>query len=244
MKILILAASPPSSGDNEGDYPLCLTEFDNVPLIERLIHSCASLDPSQFIFALREQDIQKYHLDGIVSLITDKAYILRVRGQTAGAACTALLAAGLIHSDEELLILGSNELLDVDTGHIIQTFRNRKADAGVITFPSIHPRYSYIRTDKDGFVIEAAEKKPISRQAMASFHWFAQGKDFVRAAQNSIRKGADNNGIFYISPVLNELVLEQKQIVTHSIALHHYHPLKTERQLDQYGASLEAGKSA
>lgn len=238
MKVLVLAASPQGTDSRDSDYPLCLTEFDGLPLIERLVAACAPLAPSSFIFALREQDVQRHHLDNIVMLLTDKAHVLRVRGQTAGAACTALLAAGTINCDEDLLILGSNELLDIDFKEVIASFRNQGADGGVISFPSIHPRYSYVRLGKDGFVVEAAEKNPISRNAVASFHWFAHGKDFVRAAQNSIRKGADIGGVFYISPVLNELVLEQKRLVAHPIDLRHYHPLKTERQLDHYGASL------
>jgi hypothetical protein len=242
MNVLILAASPPGIDSRDGDYPLCLTEFDGVPLIERLIASCAPLKPNRFIFALREQDVQRHHLDNIVTLLATNAHVLKVRGQTAGAACSALLAAGLINTDEDLLILGSNELLDVDFNEVISSFRNRQADAGVITFSSIHPRYSYVRLDDNGWVIEAAEKNPISRHAAASFHWFAHGKDFVRAAQDSIRKDAHVGGMFFISPTLNELVLEQKRIATHPIDMRQYHPLKTERQLGQYEASLETGR--
>jgi hypothetical protein len=242
MKVLILAARSQGVEGGDGDYPLCLTEFDGAPLIERLIACCSPLEPSDFIFALREQDVQRHHLDNIVMLLTEKARVLRIRGQTAGATCTALLAAGSINTDEDLLILGSNELLDVNFKEVITSFRHQRADCGVITFPSIHPRYSYIRIDEKGFVVEAAEKNPISRRAVASFHWFAHGKDFVRAAQNSIRKDAHINGVFFISPVLNELVLEQKKIIAHPIDIRQYHPLKTERQVDQFGALFE-GKS-
>ena len=35
-------------------------------------------------------------------------------------------------------------------------------DAGVITFESVHPRWSYVRLDSENRVTETAEKRPIS----------------------------------------------------------------------------------
>lgn len=240
MNILILGAGQTAAGP-DGDYPLCLTEFGGVPLIERLIAACDPLKCDRFIFALLEEEIQKYHLDNIVTLLTPKAKILRVRDTTAGAACTALLASNWIDSDEELLILSSTEVIDVDFAKIIADFKARKLDAGVITFSSIHPRYSYVRLDAKGMVSEASEKNPISRNAVASFYWFAKGKDFVRAAQDMIRKDANIGGLFYICPTLNEYVLRNQRVGTHPIELKQYHPLKTERHLQSYQAALEEG---
>ena len=52
-------------------------------------------------------------------------------------------------------------------------------DGGVIVFDSVHPRWSFVRVDKAGFVIETAEKRPISRLATAGFYYFRRGADFV-----------------------------------------------------------------
>jgi NDP-sugar pyrophosphorylase family protein len=241
MNVLVLAAGQNTAA---GDYPLCLTEFNGVPLIERLVSSCDMLKPRQFIFALLHQDMQKYHLDSIVRLLDPKAAVIGVPEMTSGAACTALLAVGMIDNDDELLILSSNELVAEDFSEIISEFRAKKLDAGVVTFSSLHPRYSYVRLDKDGMVVETAEKNPIGRNAVASFYWFLHGKDFVRAAQNMIRKDAQVEGSFYICLSLNELVLEQKRISTHSIDLRQYHPLKDERQVQQFEAAIGTGKVA
>ena len=143
-----------------------------------------------------------------------------------------------IDNAEELLIIGSNEILGVNPVDIISHFYEVQADAGVVVFPSVHPRYAYVRLDDDGSVIEAAEKRPISRNATAAFHWYAHGRDFVRSTKAMIRKSADVEGIFYISPSLNELVLEQKKIASFPIPLNQYHPLKVDRQVQMYENSL------
>lgn len=238
MNILILAAGQdPLSQENS--YPLCLTEFDSIPLIQRVISSCGVLGASDMIVAFREQDVDIYHLNNVVTLLWSNATILRIHGKTQGAACTALLAAGKIDVDEELLIVNGNELLDTDFLEILENFRGRQLDAGVVVFHSIHPRYSYVRLDENKLVIEAAEKKPISTNATAGFYWFARGKDYVRAAKNLIRKDARVNDNFYICPTFNQLVLEHMRIGTYQVENKVYHPLKTGRQIEQFETVIE-----
>lgn len=241
MNILILAAGTDQSTQNDG-YPLCLTEFDNVPLIQRITEAGLGLQPRQIIVALRDEDVRRHHLGNIVSLLVPDARILNVQTKTQGAACTALLAAGLIDNEDELLIINGNELLDVDYREIINSFRARNLHAGVVVFPSVHPRYSYVRLDQDNLVVEAAEKTPISRNATVGFYWYAQGRDFVRATKNMIRKDAHVNGSFYICPSFNEMILDQLRVGIYAIDGKLYHPLKTERQIERYEAALEKEK--
>lgn len=242
MNVLILAAGQVDFNAHDGNYPLCLSEIDGIPLIERLIQVCSNLGEISFIIALREQDIRHHHLDNIVTLLAPNAKIISVADGTRGAACTALLATGYIDDGNELLILNGNEILDVDFSNIVSSFRGRQLDVGAITFSSVHPRYSYVRLNSENFVVEAAEKNPISRHATAGFYWFARGKDFVRSVQNMIRKDASVNDRFYISTALNEMVLEQARIGIFPIETINYHPLKTERQLMQFEATIDHRK--
>lgn len=242
MNVLILAATKEGFDTHDGAYPLCLTEIDGIPVIERIVSSCRSVSPCNFTVALREEDVRRYHLDNIVAILAPGAHVLRVPEETCGAACTALLAANRIDNDQELLIISGNELLDTDLSVVLADFRARKLDAGTVTFPSVHPRYSYVRLDNQGLVVEAAEKNPISRHATIGMYWFARGGDFVSGAQNMIRKDAHVNGVFFIAPVFNELVLEQARIGIFSVDSTQYHPLKTERQLHRFETSVEQGR--
>ncbi len=239
MNFLILAAGSAPLDSQDGSYPLCLAELDGMPMIEKIIHACHAVPGARVIVALRDEETRLYHLDNVVRLIDPDAEVIRVREATGGAACTALLAVRHVENDDELIILNGNELIDVPFATVVEDFRRRGLDAGVITFPSIHPRYSYVRLDDRERVIEAAEKRPISRMATAGFYWFARGRDFVTAAQDMIRKNASVNGSFYICPALNQLVLRQSAIGAYPIEARLYHPFKTERQLLQYEAAHE-----
>jgi NDP-sugar pyrophosphorylase family protein len=240
MIILILAAGSDQSRTGN-PYPMCLTEFDSVPLIERVTISCRSLKPEQLIVLFRNEDVRTYHLDNVVTLLFPGSQIREVHGETQGAACTALLAIGECDTEEELLILNGNEFLDADFSEIVRGFRSRGLDAGVVVFRSIHPRYSYVRLDDAGIVVEASEKNPISNHATAGFYWYKHGSEFVRAAKSLIRKDAQVNGLFYICPTFNELILRGQTIGVHPVNDRVYHPLKDERQVRQFETATEQG---
>jgi NDP-sugar pyrophosphorylase family protein len=244
MNILILAAGHREFDTGDGNYPLCLTEFDGVPMLERIANACASLNPKHMVFAMRKDEVNRFHLDHVVSLLSSKSVALKVESSTKGAACTALLASSYIDSDDELLVINANELVDIDLSELVADFRARDLDAGVVTFRSVHPRYSYVRLSPDGLVTEATEKKPISSNATAGLYWYAHGRDLLAAIKNMIRKDAHVDGVFYICPSFNEMVLLQKRIGTVAIDAKRYHPLKTERQLHTFESLHEHGVQA
>jgi len=239
VKVLILAAGSGSLDDSEGGYPLTLTEFDGVPLIERLISASKALSGAEVIVTLRGDEISKFHLDDVVSLLDPKVTIVNVENDTKGAACTALLAISQIDNEEELLILNGNELIDADFSAAIEEFRGRGYSAGTLTFSSVHPRYSYVRVGGDGLVVEAAEKRPISRNATVGFYWFKTGSSFVASAKEMIRKDDNVGGIYYVCPTLNELILLGLPVGLKPIDSNRFHPLKTERQIAIYENVME-----
>ncbi len=232
MQILILGAGPDPTGDGT---PVWLAEHNGKVLIERFVSACTPLH-ANLVFAVRRQDIRRFHIDSVIRLADPKAAVVSIDGETLGAPCTALLCIHLIDPADELLILNSNEFLDIDYGAAIGGFRQRQLDAGVVTFHSIHPRYSYVRLDDDDYIVEAAEKRPISRHATAGFYWFQRGADFTQAVQDMIRKDAHVEGRFFISLTFNELVLKQMRMGVHHVDAKHYRPLKSRQQVSAYEA--------
>lgn len=232
VKVLILAAGSDQSIQKEG-YPLCLTEIKSVPLIQQIILQAKQIPNADIIVNFREDHVQQYHLDDIVRIIDPNITVVKIHGNTQGAACTALLSVENINNDHNLLIINCNEYIKVNYNEVIEDFKVRKLDAGVIIFHSIHPRYSYVRLNENGFVIEASEKKPISSNATAGFYWYLRGKDFVDAAMNIIRKDVRVNDLFYICPTFNEMILNHKLISYKLISEEQYFPIKSESQLEK-----------
>lgn len=237
MKVLVLAGGRSVQANETEQYPLLLAEFGNQPLVQVIVDKCRQIDDSTIIFALSTNDLANFQLDAVLALLGKDIKIARIEGETSGATCTALLAVDDIDQDDELLILNGNEFLDKNYQVIIEEFRRKNLDAGVVTFDSIHPRYSYVRLDQHNLVIEAAEKIPISRNATIGFYWFKQGSLFFEAAKEQIRNQQSYLDKYFVCPTLNFLVLDGKKIGTHKIEVSDFHPLKTEKQISHFESS-------
>ena len=238
--VLILAADGWHDQRDAG-YPLCLTEIGGKPLIQLLVEKCSRIDHAHLVVAVEDADCRRWHLDNVVRQLDPDATMLRVYRPTAGAACTALLAISKISASEPLLIVSGNELVDVDFRLPIAAFNERGYDGGTVTFPSIHPRYSYVRLGDDCTIVETAEKNPISQHATAGYYWFRTGQMFIDAAERMILKNAHVNGSYYICPTFNEMILINACLGVYSITVEHYHPIKSERQIERLEVPLETG---
>lgn len=240
MNVLILAAGAPTFQVGGENYPLYLTEIDGLILLQKIVNQCAAIPGAKFTFVFNREEVSKYHLDDICRLIDDCATVISIDGVSQGAACTALYSAVDFDPSESLLVMNANQLVDVDLGKEIDSFVKGDVDAGVFVFDSAHPRYSYVRIDSENFVIEAAERRPISRMATTGVFWFKRAGDFVSAVQQMIRNSAAVEGNFYVAPALNELVLTGKKIAINEIDRTSYHPIKSEKQLSDFEQSYGA----
>lgn len=243
MKIMFLMGGN-NIQKNQEDYPFYLTEINEKLILEKQIDYCKALNPSEFIFCVKANDIKSHRVDSVIKQLVPEATIIPINGQTKGAVCTALLGAQHLKNDEELILMAVDDFIDNTGEEIVEYFRKNKFDAGVVAFTSVHPRYSFAKTNKRGEVIEVAEKRPISKQALVSFYYFKCANDFVECAKDVIRKDNLINGAFYISQTLNEMILRQKKIGMYSISNDQFHPLKNEMQLAQYMFELKEQKES
>ena len=194
-------------------FPKPMMEIMGKTMLEQVVENYSTLKDKHFIFVFDQKDCAEFHLDESVRVLTrQEADTLILENQTAGALCTCLMAIEYVNNDAPLLIANCDQILDVDYEDVYGKFCSRDEDAGVITFDSIHPRWSYAKI-KEGQVVEVAEKRPFSKHAIAGFYYFKHGSDFVSAAQNAILKDSCLNGLFYISSSLNEIILSGKRLV-------------------------------
>ena len=136
---------------------------------------------------------------------------------TKGAACTTLLAKKLINNDNPLIIANSDQFIEWNSSKTMYKFISKKADGGILTFDSIHPKWSYAKTDKNGNVLEVAEKKVISNHATVGVYFWKRGSDYVNYAQEMIKKNIRVKNEFYVCPVFNEAIKDNKKIIIENV---------------------------
>lgn len=217
----------------ESFFPKPLIEIGDMTMLELVIGNFQKVKDRQMIYIALEEDCSKFHLDCSVRLLEKDATVISLKNQTAGALCTALLAIECIDNDNSLIIANSDQIIDVDYNQVIKTFDEQGADAGVITFSSIHPRWSYVKMEDDA-VVEVAEKKPLSNRAIAGFYYYRRGHDFVEAAKQAILKQTNLNGKYYVSASYNELILKGKKVAAYEIAKEQYHSFYSPERVKEY----------
>ena len=200
-------------------FPKWIYEIKNRLMIEYPISSLGRIKQHRrFIFILRNDECIKFHLDKTLKLLTSpESIVIQQKTETVGAICSCLLAIDHINTDDPLIISNGDQFIDVDYNKVLEFFQGQDLDGGVICFNSVHPQWSYARLDAQDNIVQTAEKNPISRNAIAGFYYFKRGKDFVAAAQRTIEKEAHVNGIYYIAPTYNEMVLESKRLKAYQI---------------------------
>ena len=213
LNVLIPMAGAGSRFEKAGyTFPKPLIEVRKKPMIQVVVENLNI--KANYIYVVQKQHREMYNLDALLSLITPGCKIVETEGMTEGAACTALLAKKHINTDAPLFFANSDQFVEWDSNEFMYKMNETDADGGIVTFEAPHPKWSFAKVDEKGLVTEVAEKKPISNIATVGYYYWKQGKDFVKYAEQMINKNIRVNNEFYVCPVFNEAIKDNKQIRT------------------------------
>jgi len=237
MNILIpISGSDEFFSKEDFTFPKPLIDILGKSMISHTIESLLPLGKEvRFTFVLQNELCDLYSFDKMLSLIVNgyECNIVRLKKATQGAICSCLMASGYIDPDEELLISNSDQVHRSDINVALDSFRERDLDMGLVTFDSIHPRWSYVSLEK-GMVVEASEKKVISNYAIAGLYYFKRGSDFIEAAKRVILNEVLVQNAYYISQSVNEMILIGKKVSHVNIPASSYFNLYSPQKLSEY----------
>ena len=242
MNILIPIAGSNTTTD-DSQYIKSLYEIEHKIVFQYIYESLSNIPDADFIVILKREDVKNFHFDDTIRLMIPNVKIIVTEDSTKGSACSCLLAVDYIDNDRPLLISGCDQLVTRDWNRILPEFQLKNVDGGVVYFDAVHPKWSYVKLNAEGLVVEAAEKRPISRNATTGQYYYRKGSDFVYAAEEMIRKDASVNGQYYVCPTFNEMVLKQKKILAYQIPQEEYFSFKDQKGMDEYEDYLKRRKS-
>jgi len=216
LNILIPMAGHGSRFVNAGyTFPKPLIEIHGKPMIQWVIENLNI--KANYIFIILKEHQEKYNIKSLLKMLTPSCDVIELNKVTEGAACTALLSKKIINNNKSLLISNSDQFVEMDIAKVMYNFSSKKIDGGILTFNSLHPKWSYAKVNKLDHVLEVAEKKVISNHATTGHYFWKKGKDFVRYAEKMIKLNKRVNNEFYICPVYNEAISDKKKIMVNKI---------------------------
>ncbi len=196
-------------------FPKPLIEIDNKPMIQWVIESLNL--KANYIFIIQKEHQEKYNIKSVLKILQPNCKIIELDHLTEGAACTTLLAKEFINNDDPLIIANSDQYINWNSSKAFYDFNSKNLDGAILTFEAIHPKWSYAKCDKEGFVTEVAEKKVISKNATVGVYYWKHGSDYVKSAEEMIKKNIRVNNEFYVCPVYNEFLMKNKKIKIHKV---------------------------
>lgn len=210
MNILIPMAGAGSRFQQAGyPFPKPLIDIKDKPMIQWVIESL-NLN-GKYIFIVQKKHYDQYHLESLLNIITPNCKIICTEGLTEGAACTTLLAKEFIDNNDPLLISNADQYINWNSTDTISNFMEDELSGGILTFESIHPKHSFAKIAGDNIVTEVAEKKVISNNATVGIYFWKKGSDYVKYANDMIDKNIRTNNEFYICPVYNQAIKDNKK---------------------------------
>jgi len=216
MNILIPMAGAGSRFEAAGyTFPKPLIDVNGKPMIQLVVNNINIT--GNYIFIVQKSHRQKYNLDLFLNLITPNCKIIETDHITQGAACTTLLAKELINNNEPLFIANSDQFVEWSSSAFLEDMNKTNVDAGIVTFEAIHPKWSFAKIDQNEMVTEVAEKNPISNNATVGYYYWKHGFDYVKYAEQMIDKNIRVNNEFYVCPVFNEAINDNKKIKSHKV---------------------------
>ena len=216
MNVLIPMAGAGSRFEKAGyTFPKPLIEVNGKPMIQVVVENL-NID-ARHIFIVQKSHFEKYNLKHLLNLVSPNCEIVQVDGVTEGAACTTLLARDLIDSEQPLVIANSDQFLKWNSNEFMYSMIADEIDGGILTFTGTHPKWSFAKLNEEGFVSEVAEKKPISDKATCGIYYWKKGSDYVKYADSMIENNIRTNNEFYVCPVFNQAILDNKKIKTFHI---------------------------
>ena len=177
---------------------------------------CLNYEDCNLIFVVRDETVYNFHIDELLKKkFGDDIKIVVLDKLTDGSVCSCLYAEEYIDNDAPLVI----HTLDIEFRPVFDphTMNDLDADGLLLTFKSNSANYSYADVDDDGYVKRTAEKKAISSNACVGIYGFKKGSDFCKYAREMIIKDIRTKNEFYIAPLYNLLVDDDKKIVTSDV---------------------------
>ena len=137
------------------ELPKPLIAIHGHPMIRVVIANLTPSCPHKFHFLLLREHAERYGLADRLREWAPGCEIIFVDEVTQGAACTVLLARKFIDTSDPLMIANCDQYIDASMDAYLASMG--EADGLIMTMSADDPKWSFVRFDDNGRVVEVVE---------------------------------------------------------------------------------------
>jgi hypothetical protein len=224
MKIIVPLAGPDFERP-DGSVKAQL-QVDGQPLLRAALEQrpwwrSGQVSDEDLVFVLRDTSPSQVFRNTDLKTWYPSARVISLSAPTGGAAMSALAGVAAVADAEVPVCVDLVDILYQSTLDPASMFKKTGAGGIALVFESDDPKYSYLRTDDCGEVVEAAEKRVISRHASAGTYFFANPAIYLEVLAHSLRnrEALTWKGLFYVCPLFNGVLASKRSVALERVAV-------------------------
>ena len=231
VQVILLMAGRGSRFTSAGyDRSKPLIDVDGRPMFAAALASLGALAPLDVVAVVRDEQVRLERIDARVRTEVPGARIVVLPELTRGAAESARAAVDALDAARPVVVLDCDlEFRSVGYEALVRGLEG-SARAALLTFEAHDARYSFVRSDDGGRVVEIAEKRAISHRAVAGAYGFSSAGLFAASADVVMSGGLGQLGEFYMSAIVAELI--RSDVDVRSAVVDSYTSFGTPEELD------------
>jgi len=199
-------------------------EIKDKTMFEWAMSSLEDFFDEKFIFVAQEDHkAEDFIREKCEKLGIENWNLIEVSEKTDGQATTALLAEEEMEEEEEFAVYNIDTY--VEEGEIQRD--EIDSDGCIPVFEAEGEKWSFIKTDENGKVIDVAEKKRISSLATLGFYQFGSLRDFKEAYNEMREEVKEEYGEVYIAPLYNWFIENDRELSIQKVDKDKIHVLGT-----------------
>lgn len=206
MKILITMAGMGNRFKNIGiDIPKYKIVANKKTLFEWSMLSLKDFFNEEFIFIIRKEILDLEFLNVQCKKLGILKFKVKVIEEaTNGQATTAYLADEFVNDEEECVVYNIDTY--VRPNEILKSQIKEEFDGFIPVIVAEGNRWSFVKVNEDGKVIDIAEKVPISNLATIGFYYFKKWKIYKEIYSKNKQSILNNNKEVYIAPMYKKMI--------------------------------------
>jgi len=199
------------------DTPKPLIPILGIPMIGWVIANF-KLEPEDVIWIIsRKEDEISASLTELLPHLRNEIRFIEIDELTDGAATTLEFALNQIPSDEAVLCANSDQYVSANLTPYMDMVRANETSGQILTMAASGNKWSYVKRNSDGEVIDVVEKVQISDEATVGVYGWRTTKE----ASNSIAMMKESdfkvNGEFYVAPSYTFLINLGGKVATYNV---------------------------
>lgn len=210
-------------------------KFLGKTMFEHILDSLVSKKYNVNFHIIIQEKFKNAYLQDIIRI--EKKYNCKfyyINLLTEGTTCTALFLYDIINNNDFTLLMNCDQIIDYSLDDYIENHVKGGADGSLLVFKGEDSKkWSYV-LDEDGIIKKVVAKDNVSDLAVCGWYAWTRGMDFIKYGIMQIINLDKVNNEYYLCPVFNYAIKENKKIISIKIPKQKMHGIGTPEDLRNY----------